>query len=44
MAVTMKNDVFLDVMSYGSCKNQRFGETCCLHHQGEKNKGACFIS
>jgi hypothetical protein len=26
-AVTMKNDVFLDVTPYGSCKNRRFGGT-----------------
>jgi hypothetical protein len=26
MAVTMKNSVFWDVMSCGSCKNRRFGE------------------
>jgi hypothetical protein len=26
-AVTMKNGVFWDVMSYGSCKNRRFGGT-----------------
>jgi hypothetical protein len=26
-AVTMKNDVLLDVTPCGSCKNRRFGET-----------------
>jgi hypothetical protein len=37
-AVNMKNGVFLDVIPCGSCKNQRFGGTLCLHHQGDKNR------
>jgi hypothetical protein len=36
MAVTMKNAVFWDVTTCGSCKNRRFGETYRLHHQGDK--------
>jgi hypothetical protein len=35
MAVTMKNGVVLDVTQCGSCKNQRFGETWRLLHQGD---------
>jgi hypothetical protein len=27
-------------MQHGSCKNQRFGGTCRLHHQGDKNRRA----
>jgi hypothetical protein len=38
--VTMKNFVFWDVTLYGSCKNQRFGGTYRLHHQGDKNRRA----
>jgi hypothetical protein len=34
----MKNDVFLDVMPCGLCKNRRFGGTYRIHHQGEKNR------
>jgi hypothetical protein len=30
----MKNTVFWDVMLCGSCKNQHFGGTQRLHHQG----------
>jgi hypothetical protein len=37
-AMTMKNGVFSDVTPCGSCKNRRFGETSCLHHQGDKNR------
>jgi hypothetical protein len=37
-AVTMKNCVFWDVMPCGSYKNQRFGGTQSLHHQGYKNR------
>jgi recombination DNA repair RAD52 pathway protein len=35
-AVTMKNGVFWDVTSCGSCKNRRVGGTQRLHHQGDK--------
>jgi hypothetical protein len=35
--VTMKNAIFWDVTPYGSCKNQHFGGTYCLHHQGDRN-------
>jgi hypothetical protein len=35
-AVTMKNDVFWNVTSCGSCKNRRFGGTYRHHHQGHK--------
>jgi Rieske Fe-S protein len=31
-----KNAVFWDVTPRGSCKNQRFGGTYRLHHQGER--------
>jgi hypothetical protein len=34
----MKNWVFCDVTSCGSCKNWRFGENKHLHHQGDKNR------
>jgi hypothetical protein len=34
----LKNVVFWDVTSRGSCKNQRFGGTYRLHHQGDKNR------
>jgi hypothetical protein len=37
-AVTMKNVVFWVVTPYGSCKNQRFGGTWRLLHQGDKNR------
>jgi hypothetical protein len=37
-AVTMKNSVFLDVTSCGSCKNRRFGGTWRILHQGDKNR------
>jgi hypothetical protein len=37
---TMKNAVFWDVTSCGSCNNQRFGKTLRLHHQGDKNRCA----
>jgi hypothetical protein len=36
-AVTVKNGVFWVVTPCGSCKNQRFGGTYCLHHQDDKN-------
>jgi hypothetical protein len=35
-----KNAVFWVVMLCGSCKNQRFGGTYHLHHQGDKNRQA----
>jgi hypothetical protein len=35
---TLKNGVFLDVTSSGSCKNRRFGGTWSLFHQGDKNR------
>jgi hypothetical protein len=38
MAMTMKDGVFWDVTPCGSCKNQRFGGTYRLHHQGDKNR------
>jgi hypothetical protein len=37
-AVTMKNCVFWDVTLCCSCKNQRFGGTWRLLHQGDKNR------
>jgi hypothetical protein len=37
---SMKNAVFLDVTPCGSCKNQHYRGTYCLHHQGEKNQWA----
>jgi hypothetical protein len=36
----MKNAVFWDVMSCGSCKNRCFGGTYHFHYQGEKNQQA----
>jgi hypothetical protein len=36
-AVTMKNAVFWNVTSCGSCKNRRFLGTYRLHYQGDKN-------
>jgi hypothetical protein len=36
-AVTMKTAVFLDVTPCGSCKDQRFGGTQLLLHQGEES-------
>jgi hypothetical protein len=33
----MKNAIFWDVTLCDSCKNRRFGGTCRLHHQGDKN-------
>jgi hypothetical protein len=41
--VTKKNAVFWDVTPCGSFKNQRFGETYRLHHQGEKNQLAIAV-
>jgi hypothetical protein len=41
--VTAKNGVFLDVTSCGSCKNQRFGGTYRLLHQGDKNRYRVFL-
>jgi hypothetical protein len=35
-AVTMKDYILWDVAPCGSCKNQRFGRTCCHHLQGRK--------
>jgi hypothetical protein len=32
----MKNSVFWDMMSCGSCRNRCFGGTCRLHQQGER--------
>jgi hypothetical protein len=37
-AVTMKNAVFGDMTSCGSCMNRRFGRTYRLHHQGGTNQ------
>jgi hypothetical protein len=37
-AVTMKNGVFWVVTPCGSCKNQPFGGTWRLLHQGDKNR------
>jgi hypothetical protein len=37
-AVTMKNGVFWDVTQFSSGKNRRFGGTCRLLHQGDKNR------
>jgi hypothetical protein len=34
----LKNGVFWDVTSCGSCKNRRFGVTQRLLHQGDKNR------
>jgi hypothetical protein len=42
--VTMKNDVFWDVTTCGSCKNQRFGGMYRLHHHGDKNRRARNVS
>jgi hypothetical protein len=39
-AEAVKNAVFWDVVSCGSCKNRRFGGTYRLHHQGEKDQQA----
>jgi hypothetical protein len=36
----MKNVIFWDVTSCGSCKNRLFGGTCRLHHQGDHNRRA----
>jgi hypothetical protein len=38
--LTVKNAVFWDVTPCGSCKNQCFGGTYRLHHQGDKNRRA----
>jgi hypothetical protein len=43
-AVTMKNIVLWDVTAYGFCKHRRFGGTCLLHHQGDKNLPARNVS
>jgi hypothetical protein len=37
-AVTLKNGIFWDVMTYGSCKNRCFEGTQRLLHQGDKNR------
>jgi hypothetical protein len=37
MVVIMKNAVIWDVIPHDFCKNRRFRETYCLHHQGDKN-------
>jgi hypothetical protein len=37
-AVIIKNGVFWDVTSCGSCKNLRFGGIQRLRHQGDKNR------
>jgi hypothetical protein len=39
-AVAVKNTVFCDVKTYGSCKNRRFGGKYRLHHRGDKNRRA----
>jgi positive regulator of sigma E activity len=36
----MKNAVFWDVTSCGSCESRRFGGTYRLHYQGDKNRHA----
>jgi hypothetical protein len=36
----MKNVVLWDVTPRASCKNRYFGETCRLHHQGDKYRRA----
>jgi hypothetical protein len=36
----MKNSVFWDITSCGSCKNRRLGGTSRLHHQGGENRRA----
>jgi hypothetical protein len=38
--MTINNAVFLDVTPRGSCKNQRFGGSYRLHHQGGRNQRA----
>jgi hypothetical protein len=38
MAVTMKNGVFWDITSCGSCKNQRFLGIKRFHHQSDTKK------
>jgi hypothetical protein len=37
--MTMKNAIFRDVMSYGSCKMRHFGIMYCLHHLQLANEG-----
>jgi hypothetical protein len=39
-AMAMKNTVFWDVTTRGSCKNRSFGGTYRLHHDGDKNRRA----
>jgi hypothetical protein len=39
-AVTVKNVVFWNFTSCGSCKNRHFGETNRLHHRGDSNRRA----
>jgi hypothetical protein len=34
----MKNAALRDVMPCGSCENRRFGGTCRLNHQDDKNR------
>jgi hypothetical protein len=34
----LKNAVFCDVTSCGSCKNRSFGRMYRLHHQGDRNR------
>jgi hypothetical protein len=36
--VSLKNAVLWNATPCGSCKNQRFGGTYRLHHQGDKNR------
>jgi hypothetical protein len=36
----MKNVFFWDVISFGSCKNRRFGERYRLQHLSDKNQRA----
>jgi hypothetical protein len=38
--IYLKNAVFWDVTPCDSCKNQSFGGTYRLHHQGDKNRRA----
>jgi hypothetical protein len=43
-AATMKNFIFLDVTPCGSWKNEHFGRTHELHHQGNKNLRARYLA
>jgi hypothetical protein len=41
---SLRNALFLDATLCDSCKNQRFGGTYCLHHQGDKNQLMLFLA